>query len=161
MVEGSDDQRTPSSDPSNSTSDRHTNQVGTQLYMSPEQLMGKPYNYKVDIYSLGIILFELLVPFGTHMERGRTLTNLRQNKFPTEFQNSYLHEYQLLQLMLSHRPEERPTTLGIRAKPPLCQDDSCVDQQWHFELPQRKRESSRTSLSNSSSVDSSSWEKIL
>ncbi|XP_016664104.1 eukaryotic translation initiation factor 2-alpha kinase 3-like [Acyrthosiphon pisum] len=40
--------------------EQHTNQVGTQLYMSPEQILGKPYNFKVDIYSLGIILFELL-----------------------------------------------------------------------------------------------------
>ncbi|KAG8212795.1 hypothetical protein J437_LFUL019766, partial [Ladona fulva] len=71
---------------------RHTAQVGTQLYMSPEQLMGKPYNYKVDIYSLGLILFELLVPFNTQMERWRTLKDLRDNKFPPNFQKEHAEE---------------------------------------------------------------------
>lgn len=47
----------------------HTDQVGTQLYMSPEQIEGKPYSYKVDIFSLGLILFELLWPLSTQMEQ--------------------------------------------------------------------------------------------
>ncbi|KAJ8787987.1 hypothetical protein J1605_005645 [Eschrichtius robustus] len=50
---------------------RHTGQVGTKLYMSPEQIHGNNYSHKVDIFSLGLILFELLYPFGTHMERVR------------------------------------------------------------------------------------------
>lgn len=93
---------------------RHTGQVGTKLYMSPEQvckpiegqkenqdipsvsshicalsfclplpltpfssqLSGNSYSHKVDIYSLGLILFELLFPFSTQMERVRVSTTL-------------------------------------------------------------------------------------
>ena len=33
--------------------------VGTKTYMSPERIMGKEYSYSSDIWSLGLILFEL------------------------------------------------------------------------------------------------------
>lgn len=71
---------------------KHTQQVGTHLYMSPEQLRGCQYNYKVDIYSLGLIFFELLVVFGTEMERIETLKSLRSSKFPTAFAASFRAE---------------------------------------------------------------------
>jgi len=32
---------------------------GTPLYMAPELVEEKPYNYNVDLWSFGIILFEL------------------------------------------------------------------------------------------------------
>lgn len=67
----------------------HTSQVGTQLYMSPEQLSGRPYSYKVDIFSLGLILFELLVPFSTQMERSKVLQDVRSHKFPPAFARDY------------------------------------------------------------------------
>lgn len=72
--------------------ERHTAQVGTQLYMSPEQLNGESYSYKVDIYSLGLILFELLVPFSTQMERIQLLQDIKENKFTKSFQEKYKSE---------------------------------------------------------------------
>lgn len=35
------------------------------------QIHGNNYSHKVDIFSLGLILFELLYPFSTQMERVR------------------------------------------------------------------------------------------
>ena len=34
---------------------------GTPLYMAPEQIMGKELNHRADIYSAGVMLFEMLV----------------------------------------------------------------------------------------------------
>lgn len=42
---------------------------GTPLYMAPELVEEKPYDYNVDLWSLGIILYELFVgepPFYTN-----------------------------------------------------------------------------------------------
>lgn len=33
---------------------------GTYEYMAPEMIQEKPYDYKVDIWALGILLFELI-----------------------------------------------------------------------------------------------------
>ncbi|XP_060870563.1 eukaryotic translation initiation factor 2-alpha kinase isoform X1 [Metopolophium dirhodum] len=123
--------------------EQHTDRVGTQLYMSPEQISGTSYNYKVDIYSLGVIFFELLNPFTTEMERYQTLTQLRNNIFPSHFLKKFKKEYDLLCLMLSPDPTLRPTAFDIRAILPLSFPDSNLDPTitditYEFELHNRK-----------------------
>ncbi|XP_022114811.2 eukaryotic translation initiation factor 2-alpha kinase isoform X1 [Pieris rapae] len=110
----------------------HTYRVGTHLYMSPEQLLGLPYSYKVDIYSLGLVLFELLHPFGTESERVSCLMRLRDGQYPNHFQQNYPNETEVLKLMLSSDPNQRPTASGVKARAPLYQ---ATDEQWHFTLP--------------------------
>ena len=36
------------------------NYLGTPCYMAPEMLQGKKYNEKVDVWSIGVIVFMLL-----------------------------------------------------------------------------------------------------
>ncbi|XP_023320471.1 eukaryotic translation initiation factor 2-alpha kinase isoform X2 [Eurytemora carolleeae] len=87
--------------------DQLTDQVGTQMYMSPEQLQQKPYNHKVDIFSLGLIFLELLVPFSTQMERQYSLSQVKKGNFPEQILGS--PEYtQLLGMMLHLKSENRP-----------------------------------------------------
>lgn len=130
---------------------KHTHGLGTHLYMSPEQLQHLQYNYKVDIYSLGLILFELLVFFGTETERIMVLTGLKNHKFPEDFQRKFNDEFEVLKLMLSKSPDSRPTTFGLMCRPPLNQLESAKSfmeqtdhQQYHFELPPRRRDSHRS-----------------
>lgn len=91
MTVGCDEVRTPddASESKNYRTGLHTARVGTHLYMSPEQMAGQVYDYKVDIYSLGIIFYELLVPFSTEMERIVALRDLRQSIIPSEFALKY------------------------------------------------------------------------
>ncbi|KAJ0008726.1 hypothetical protein NQD34_016141 [Periophthalmus magnuspinnatus] len=96
---------------------RHTGQVGTKLYMSPEQLSGNSYSHKVDIYSLGLILFELLCPFRTQMERVRTLTEVRALRFPEVFSKNNVQELNMVRSMLSLSPGERPEAVDITGTP--------------------------------------------
>ncbi|XP_054652998.1 eukaryotic translation initiation factor 2-alpha kinase 3 isoform X2 [Dunckerocampus dactyliophorus] len=96
---------------------RHTGQVGTKLYMSPEQLSGHSYSHKVDIYSLGLILFELLHPFRTQMERVRTLTEVRALHFPECFSKNNFQELSMVRSMLSRSPSERPEAADITGTP--------------------------------------------
>ncbi|XP_043277335.1 eukaryotic translation initiation factor 2-alpha kinase isoform X2 [Venturia canescens] len=167
MTEGYDDAlRTPDGERSESTIKSHKNGlhtacVGTHLYMSPEQMNGQIYNYKVDIYSLGIILFELLIPFFTEMERIDALMNLRKSIFPQDFAEKHPEEYKLLKMMLDENPMNRPTTLGIKARRPLSNENDIDNgtgdvNKWHFELPQISRHSSVTN----SSASGESWDKV-
>lgn len=94
MTESCDGAHTLSAENENVTlkNNIHTACVGTHLYMSPEQINGQMYNYKVDIYSLGIIFFELLIPFFTDMERIVALSNLKKSIFPKDFAENYSAE---------------------------------------------------------------------
>lgn len=97
-----------------SESGRLTDQVGTQLYMSPEQIDGLKYNQSVDVFSLGLIFFELLWPFSTQMERIQDLMNAKRLKFPDKFRKTYPSECKLIEQLLSHSSDKRPSARDIR-----------------------------------------------
>lgn len=40
--------------------------VGSPEYMSPEILLGQGYDYSVDFYTLGVLLYEMLVGLPPH-----------------------------------------------------------------------------------------------
>lgn len=99
---------------------KHTNDVGTQLYMSPEQVHNKPYDHKVDIFSMGIILYELLETFSTEFERIKTLDGVRDKKFPIDFTERHSKESQVVQKLLAYNPDERPEAHELLSEDIFC-----------------------------------------
>ncbi|RIA85582.1 kinase-like domain-containing protein [Glomus cerebriforme] len=100
--------------------DSMTGGIGTTLYVAPEVtsnvVIGTRYNQKVDIYSLGIIFFEICYKFSTEMERRMTIMNLRKPEiiFPAEFMISKnQNKIKLIRWCLHHNAKDRPTSLEI------------------------------------------------
>eukprot|EP01103_Thecamoeba_quadrilineata_P002795 TRINITY_DN1266_c4_g1_i1.p1 TRINITY_DN1266_c4_g1~~TRINITY_DN1266_c4_g1_i1.p1 ORF type:complete len:461 (-),score=102.19 TRINITY_DN1266_c4_g1_i1:40-1422(-) len=89
--------------------------VGTFLYSSPElNRHHRPSDEKVDVYALGIMLFELWHPFKTGMERIETIDQLRKEmKFPEDFGKKLKKEKEmvvsLIKKLLNIDPKERPS----------------------------------------------------
>lgn len=62
-----------------------------------------------DLYSIGVIAFELFQPFGTEMERVHTLEELRQSKIPNTLSKSWPLLAKYITLLTSTDPSERPS----------------------------------------------------
>lgn len=62
------------------------------------------------MYSLGIILLQLLVPFETKMELADILKRIRNKRFPNGNVRKYKH---LLESLLRLDPDERPDALEL------------------------------------------------
>jgi len=92
--------------------------VGTRSYASPEQMKGgSDYDSSADIYSLGIILFELCYPMYTGMERNIVLSKLRDHIVPQHWSETIMVDFPklhvLLLSMISNKPGDRPKAEAV------------------------------------------------
>lgn len=96
---------------------KNTNtQIGTPNYMPPEVINSESYDYKVDIWSLGITFFELMtfnVPFKGNTDIG-LFANIINGKKNTSINNNngYYYSNELINIinkMIKKNPSERPT----------------------------------------------------
>ncbi|XP_059892980.1 eukaryotic translation initiation factor 2-alpha kinase 1 isoform X3 [Gadus macrocephalus] len=94
---------------SNINGSQHTAGVGTFVYAAPEQLEGSYYDSKSDMYSIGVLALELFQPFGTEMERVRTLENLREGTVPDSFSYRWPILAKYVTQLTSKDPGVRPT----------------------------------------------------
>jgi len=93
------------------TVDFAATQVGTPYYMPPEICNGSKYNSKCDIWSLGIVMYELMtlgMPFkGSSMQQ--LLRNIVSQPFPPVSSSRYCQELRLLlENMLCKNHTKRP-----------------------------------------------------
>ena len=91
---------------------KDTSNLGTSNYASPEQLNSNNYNYKTDLFSLGIIIFELFHVNKTNMERYINLKNLRDKGIlPLDFK--FKQEKLLIKKLITKDPNLRINTEQI------------------------------------------------
>lgn len=81
---------------------------GNLTYMSPEELEDGQYSYKSDIYSLGIIYLELMIPFKTMMERSIIIQSLKDKEWG-KFESLPAEDLRLIKWMTENDYKERPT----------------------------------------------------
>jgi serine/threonine protein kinase len=126
--------------------------VGTSTYSSPEQLSGQHYSTKSDIFSLGVIMYEMYHRFGTAMERAMCLTQLRKGRISETFRQQFPDEARLIRHMTMKSPHARPTASELLSDPFVLQFSAIVHHQSQGMLsppssPYASRESSAAHLS--------------
>ena len=93
--------------------------IGTPYYLSPEIISNVPYSYKSDIWSLGVLLYEMTtfkMPFDAS-----SISELAKKIKNGDFQkiNSQIYSNELKKLiydMLNLNPNLRPSTKEILSK---------------------------------------------
>jgi translation initiation factor 2-alpha kinase 4 len=126
------DRKTASKSTDNADGDM-TRSIGTALYVAPElrSTVGGAYNDRVDMYSMGIIFFEMCYPLKTAMERDHVVRALRERKheLPGEFETPEKSlQGSIITSLISHKPSERPSCAELlrSGKVPLQIEDEAV-----------------------------------
>ncbi|KAL3990337.1 Protein kinase domain family protein [Acanthocheilonema viteae] len=94
----------------------HIEGVGTSVYAAPEQKNSTVYDNAVDIYSAGIVFFELCIPFHTQMERLEAIGKLKKGELSKEFKTSFSDEDGLIEEMCRDNLEKRLHAFEIVTK---------------------------------------------
>ena len=88
--------------------------IGDQEYISPEIMQGKEYTYSTDIWSLGILIYELCLL--EHPQKKYRINNMKymNGMIPELNDKDYSSELSnLIKRMLSVDPEKRPTASEV------------------------------------------------
>ncbi|KAF7864571.1 hypothetical protein EAF04_006703 [Stromatinia cepivora] len=93
-----------------------TRSIGTFSYIAPEirsEVSGGPYTGKVDMYSLGVIFFEMCYTPLVGMERAQVIDGLRKKEpvLPANFDKvGKAVQGDIILSLLNHNPKERPSS---------------------------------------------------
>ncbi|XP_029450028.1 interferon-induced, double-stranded RNA-activated protein kinase [Rhinatrema bivittatum] len=99
-------------DPDNKLLER-TKGTGTAGYMAPEQEASNQYGSEVDIFALGLILYELFWIYKTEFEKCRNWPDIKNGKFLDDFEEKYPLQAFWITKMLSRDTKMRPTASSI------------------------------------------------
>ena len=99
----------------NDGKDHATTIIGSTYYMSPEVILGKNYNYSVDYWALGIILYEMFygkVPFGHGVKEPKLIYKEITEKKPVLPNDINYKEFNcVIKGLLNKNPHKRITSL--------------------------------------------------
>ena len=101
-----------------------TESIGTAFYVAPEvqSSSGGKYNDKADMYSLGIILFEMSVPLETAMERAYAISKIREKEhtLPSVFEDPVkASQGDIILSLIDHKASERPSSFELLRSPKI------------------------------------------
>lgn len=121
--------------------------VGTASYASPEQVSSQSYGTEADIYSLGLILLELVCCFSTEHERLQTFHDCRHRRVLPQELSGYSTLLKTVLECTDPKPSNRPKAESL-VKVDLLRDleenqsDSTVDEvrQLKQQLADRERQ---------------------
>uniref|UniRef100_A0A914Y8K9 Protein kinase domain-containing protein n=1 Tax=Panagrolaimus superbus TaxID=310955 RepID=A0A914Y8K9_9BILA len=89
-------------------SSKLTSGLGTYLYAAPEQLNTKEYSLSADIYSAGVVIYELYHDFKTGSERAIILQELRKSaELSSKFKQAWPELCPILSSMITKNPSKR------------------------------------------------------
>ncbi|XBI41198.1 hypothetical protein VPH35_125686 [Triticum aestivum] len=86
-----------------------TPNCGTKSYLAPELDSDEKITEKVDIYSVGVMFFELLTRFGSLLERALAFEELRDKGPPDGWKGDYEGDRELYGRMTALKPADRPS----------------------------------------------------
>ncbi|KAG1666506.1 Eukaryotic translation initiation factor 2-alpha kinase 1 [Nymphon striatum] len=86
--------------------------IGTSYYISPEMKKSSNYSVKTDIYSLGVILYEMYTPFQTKMETDKSLKSLTESSVGEQILE-FPDQLDLVKKMIAHNSDDRPEAKEI------------------------------------------------
>ncbi len=110
----------PDTEPADPPLEKNSDYAGSPSHWSPEQHKGQRYNHKVDIFAMGVILYQMIFPTFTQFEKFRDCVKL---EVPKIFQK-------LFERMVQLNPSERPEASTIA--------EDCMQIANELESPPRK-----------------------
>src|ERR1043165_5708671 len=99
------------------TMDTANQLIGTPAYMSPEQVAGSKVDSRADLYSIGVVFYEIIagrLPFESETLPGWLYQHLHETPDKPSTHNPDLLKYEQIEKipmwMLAKKPEDRPQT---------------------------------------------------
>eukprot|EP01134_Creolimax_fragrantissima_P003413 CFRG3413T1 len=125
-TEGNDEVAALSGD--SSIQSDYTSGVGTHSYAPAEQLESGKYTEKVDIFSLGMILFELYCPMSSMMERADLMNGVRKEILPERLYKHFPSQAVCIAMLTAKNPMDRPSASSVLRMSAVCAEGDSVSE---------------------------------